>query len=104
MKSNFICSISIIFFFGFAECTDPAGEFNRDPSVVHYSKHARCRMTCRHIDESEVKEILEKEQINFSKSELNADACHKRYALEGTSHEEQKLRIIVAECNDDLTV
>lgn len=61
-------------------------------------------MQCRHIDESEVKEILNKGNINFSKSDLNEDACHQRYALEGTSHEDQRIRIVVAECNDDLTV
>jgi hypothetical protein len=61
-------------------------------------------MECRHIDESEVKEIVDKGDINFSKSDFNQDACHKRYALEGTSHDDQRLRIIVAECNNDLTV
>lgn len=61
-------------------------------------------MECRHIDESEVKEILGIGTINFSKSDLNEEACHKRYALEGTSHDRQRLRIIVAECNDNLTV
>ena len=25
---------------------------------LYYTKHARCRMDCRHIDESEIKEIL----------------------------------------------
>jgi len=61
-------------------------------------------MACRHIDETEVREIVDKGEINFAKSDLNKDACHKRYALEGTSDDEQKLRIIVAECSDVLTV
>jgi hypothetical protein len=61
-------------------------------------------MSCRHIDESEVKEILIDGKINYNKSDLNEDACHKRYALEGHSHENQQLRIIVAECNNELTV
>ena len=31
--------------------------FNRNVHTIIYSKHARCRMACRNIDESEVKEI-----------------------------------------------
>jgi hypothetical protein len=85
-------------------CTNPASDFNRRPVYIHYSKHAKCRMECRHIDASEVKGILDKGNFNFSKSDLNKDACHKRYALEGTTHDDQKIRIIVAECDDDLTV
>jgi len=91
----------VIFFFG---CNDTSTDFNRNPSQIHYSKHARCRMNCRHVDESEVKELLEDGKINYSKSDLNEDACHKRYALEGYSHDNQQLRIIVAECNNELTV
>jgi hypothetical protein len=91
----------IAFIFG---CNDTSTDFNRDASQIHYSKHARCRMSCRHIDESEVKELLEDGTINYSKSDLNEDACHKRYALEGYSHDNQQLRIIVAECNNVLTV
>ena len=34
-------------------------DINRNPSVINYSKHAQCRMDCRHIDESEVREILQ---------------------------------------------
>src|SRR3954469_20113425 len=83
-------------------CNDASTDFNRNPSQIHYSKHARCRMSCRHVDESEVKELLEDGKINYSKSDLNEDACHKRYALEGYSHDNQQVRIIVAECNDVL--
>lgn len=61
-------------------------------------------MECRHVNESEVKEILAEGKINYSKSDLKEDACHKRYALEGYSHDNQNLRIIVAECNNELTV
>jgi hypothetical protein len=77
---------------------------NRNPSYISYSKHARCRMGCRHIDESEVKEILHEGTINYNKSELQGDDCHKRYAVEGITHDEQKVRIIFAPCNDEVTV
>jgi len=77
---------------------------NRNPSHVNYSKHARCRMGCRHIDESEVMEILHDGKVNYKKSELNAADCKKRYAVEGYSHDNQHLRIIFAPCANEVTV
>lgn len=61
-------------------------------------------MECRHIDEAEVKEILEEGNINYNKSELDSEACRQRYALEGYSHDNQHLRIIFAPCNNEVTV
>ena len=104
MKYFLGLSIFVLLVINCISCNNPAGNFNPHPAYIHYSKHAKCRMECRHIDESEVKEILDKGNINFSKSDLNEDSCHKRYALEGTSHDDQKIRIVVAECSDDLTV
>ena len=78
--------------------------FDRNPAFIHYSKHARCRMDCRHIDESEVKEILEKGEINYNKSELETSDCKRRFALEGISHDQQRLRVIFAPCNNEVTV
>ena len=78
--------------------------YNHHPSHIKYSKHAKCRMECRHIDETEIKEVIEHGEINYKKSNLQNDDCHKRYAVEGFSKEQQHLRIIVAGCNDDLTV
>ncbi len=69
----------------------------RDPSADYYfTKHARCRMKCRHITQEEVKEIVQKAQVNYKKSELDA-AQGPKYALEGvTSRDKQHVRIIVA--------
>ena len=33
---------------------------------IAYTKHARCRMDCRQIDEQEVKEIVQNGKINYS--------------------------------------
>jgi len=85
------------------ETSDSRG-LNRNPSNIIYSKHARCRMSCRHIDESEVKEILKAGKINYAKSELNGTACKKKYAVEGTTHDGQRVRFIFAPCNTELTV
>ena len=37
---------------------------DRHPGKLIYTKHARCRMDCRHIDESEVDEIMANGRIN----------------------------------------
>lgn len=70
--------------------------FNRDIGRISYSKHARCRMGCRHIDESEVQEIMQKGEINYRKSELNGGRSPE-YALEGTTHDKQRVRIVFAQ-------
>jgi hypothetical protein len=78
-----------------AESADEHDELDRHPSRLIYTKHARCRMGCRHIDESEVREILEEGRINYRKSEPAARPDPK-YALEGTTHDGQQVRIIFA--------
>jgi hypothetical protein len=52
-------------------------------------------MDCRHITEKEVREILEKGEINYNKSEPNSHPDPK-YAMEGYTVEGQHLRIIFA--------
>ncbi|MES2431575.1 MAG: DUF4258 domain-containing protein [Bacteroidota bacterium] len=68
--------------------------FSRDTNQLIYSKHARCRMDCRNIDESEVKEILAKGTINYEK--IRSDNRGKTYPLEGITHDKQRVRIVVA--------
>lgn len=68
-----------------------------------YTKHARCRMACRHIDESEVQEILQTGAINERKSEPAARPDPK-YALEGRTHDGQQVRIIFAPADRGMVV
>lgn len=77
----------------------------RDPAADYYfTKHARCRMKCRHITQEEVKEIVQKAEVNYKKSELDA-AQGPKYALEGvTSRDNQHVRIIVAPKQRHLTI
>lgn len=77
---------------------------NRNPAVINYSRHARCRMNCRHISEAEVKDVLQKGKVNYTKSDLKGEECKKRYAVEGNTKDNQKVRIIFAPCNDEVTV
>lgn len=69
--------------------------FDRNTDRITYTRHARCRMGCRHIDENEVKEILQKGDINYSKSDMRAHPDPK-YALEGMTSDGQHVRIIFA--------
>lgn len=80
-----------------------SGGLDRNPSAINYSKHAKCRMDCRHIDESEVREILQNGKINYRKSEIKTD-CGSKYAVEGLTHDQQRVRIIFAPCQTEVTV
>lgn len=73
--------------------------FNRHASNILYSKHAKCRMECRHIDEREVKEILDKGTINYNK--IESDSRGKTYPLEGVTHDHQHVRIVFAPKGND---
>lgn len=73
--------------------------FNRKAHIIIYSKHANCRMDCRHIDETEVKEILAGGQINNSK--IKEDERGKTYPLEGETHDKQHVRIVFAPKGND---
>jgi hypothetical protein len=77
----------------------------RDPSADYFfTRHARCRMKCRHISQEEVKEIVQRADVNYKKSELDAPQGPK-YALEGvTSRDKQHVRIIVAPKQRHLTI
>lgn len=70
---------------------------------IYYTKHAKCRMDCRSIDESEVKEILQEGEINYSKSDMKSKPCPK-YAVEGTTHDGQHVRIIVGNCSSQASI
>jgi hypothetical protein len=77
--------------------------FDRQAGKLIFTRHARCRMACRHIDESEVQEILEKGTVNDRKSEPAARPDPK-YALEGRTHDGQQVRIVFAPTNRGMVV
>ena len=88
--------------------TPPANDkvtagIKRNTTKFIYTKHARCRMDCRHIDESEVKGILKDGTINYAKSQY-ANTDNPKYAVEGWSHDKQHLRIVFAPTEDALVV
>lgn len=75
----------------------------RTDDKLIYTKHARCRMACRHIDESEVKDILENGVVNDRKSEPAARPDPK-YALEGRTRDGQQVRIVFAPTGQGMVV
>lgn len=77
--------------------------FDRRVSFIRYSGHARCRMECRRISEREVEEMMTEGKINYKKSDLKSSGCP-RYALEGGTTDDQRVRIIFAQCDDSTVV
>jgi Domain of unknown function (DUF4258) len=82
-----------------APTNDP---IDRTPEHLIFTKHARCRMECRHIDESEVKEVLQDGIVNYKKVEESEKG--KSYPLEGFTHDKQHVRIVFAPKRNDLVV
>jgi hypothetical protein len=73
--------------------------FDRNTRFIEYTKHAKCRMDCRHITSSEVEDIMKNGTINYRKSNINDKPCP-AYALEGyTVSDNQHVRIIFAQCD-----
>lgn len=77
--------------------------FDRRISYLEYSRHAKCRMECRRISQAEVEEIMQEGKINYNKSDLQNARCP-RYAVEGITGDDQKVRIVFAQCNDKTEV
>ncbi|MDQ6609966.1 MAG: DUF4258 domain-containing protein [Bacteroidota bacterium] len=77
--------------------------FERHPRSIRYTKHALCRMDCRHINEKEIKEILEKGIINFNKTNKWDKPCP-TFALQGLTTNGESLRVIFAQCDNETKV
>lgn len=76
--------------------------FNRQLALI-FTKHARCRMDCRHITAREIQEIIDRGLINYAKSDP-ASRPDPKYAVEGYTDEKQHLRIIVAPESEKLII
>ena len=84
------------------ENVDDVEGFNRSNSNLIFSKHAKCRMDCRNIDESEVREILKNGIINHKM--IQSDKRGMTYPVEGFTHDKQHVRIVFAPKKDALVV
>lgn len=72
--------------------------FDRRTSFLEYTRHADCRMACRHITKAEVESIMRDGRINYNKSNVQAQPCPE-YALEGETADGQRVRIVFAQCD-----
>jgi hypothetical protein len=60
-------------------------------------------MGCRHITKQEIKEIIENGTVNYRKSGIGSKG-DSTFALEGFSHENQHIRVVVAPESDGLVI
>lgn len=67
------------------------------------TNHAKCRMNCRHVTKEEIKEILKDGRLNKAKSGIGSKG-DSTFALEGYSHENQHIRVVVAPESDGLVI
>ena len=65
---------------------------------LEYTKHGACRMECRGITEEELKAVLKSGKINYDKSQVRDKPCG-TYAVEGTTADGQRVRIVIADCD-----
>lgn len=77
--------------------------FDRRASYLEYTRHARCRMECRRITESEVEGIMATGTINYGKSDVKAKPCPE-YAVEGNTADGQRVRMVFAQCDNKTKV
>ncbi|HEY9342442.1 MAG TPA: DUF4258 domain-containing protein [Hanamia sp.] len=75
----------------------------RNTANLVLTKHVRCRMDCRDITMEEIKEIIEKGKVNYSKSGRGSKGDN-TFALEGYSYQKQHIRVVVAPTNNKLVV
>lgn len=102
---SFILIIILLAVFIFKRWREPFPKeaFDRHPSHIYYTKHALCRMDCRHISKEDIAEIMDKGIINFNKSN-KADKPCPTFALQGETHEGEKIRVIFAQCGDETKI
>jgi len=75
----------------------------RNISHLILTKHVICRMGCRHITGEEIEEILKNGKVNYRKSGVGSRG-DSTFALEGYSHENQHIRVIVAPESEGLVI
>ncbi len=65
---------------------------------IKITRHAKCRMGCRKINESEIMEVIEQGSINKRKTNPNSKPCPTTAYEHRTYHDKQKTRVIVGHC------
>lgn len=78
---------------GVASGNETSDDLNRNTTHLIYSRHARCRMDCRHISEDEIQEVLAHGIVNQRK--IETDNRGKTYPLEEKVNG-HRLRVVFA--------
>ena len=105
--------IPLLFGAVFVSCTshqDKPNSANDHQAIIDpnthliYTRHARCRMDCRHISEDDIREVLREGHINEAKSKQESGKCP-TYAIEEDRHKDGvRLRIVFAKCDHETKV
>jgi len=100
-----IIVLLLLFVFIYKRWQEPVRRepFDRHPSHLYYTKHALCRMDCRHISKQDIDEIMHKGIINFNKTNRRDRPCP-TFALQGQTTDGEKIRVIFAQCNEETKV
>ncbi len=80
---------------------DPAAAMRTKP--LRWSKHARCRMECRRVDEGEVRAALAHGTRDPTRTRHEPGRCP-THALAHRSDDGQDLRVVFAACEDETVV
>lgn len=114
-RSTYIIIIIVILLiavFYFRSYNNENDEFQTDKQILGIDRnideliiteHAECRMDCRDVTQDEIKSVLQRGIINYSKSNMK-DKRGPSYALEGYGDDRQHLRIVFAPKNNKLVV
>jgi len=67
---------------------------------IAWSRHARCRMACRQVDEAEVRDALAHGELDPARSRHEPDRCP-THVLHHRSRDGQDLRVVFAACEQE---
>lgn len=87
---------------GYESVSGLAADIRSKSSKLTLSRHARCRMDCRRIDETEVREVLAGGRINEARIERTEKGLS--VPLEGITHDRQHVRVVVAPKQNSLVL
>lgn len=68
------------------------------------TKHAKCRMGCRHIDRGEISFVLDHGRVNLKKSEPHKKPCPIIVKEGKSERDNQTIRVVAAQCSHALKI
>ncbi len=81
---------------GPADAADPVAAMRAKPLTI--TRHARCRMDCRKFADREVEQFLAEAEWVPERTRLDGECPS--HALEGTTYDGQRARMVFAACAD----